>query len=332
MSEIAQMAGVSQSTVSRVLTGTTPVAPDKQAAVLEVIERLNFHPNVSAQSLVHGRTFQIGVLTRHLGSPFFNEMLRGMAKGMEGTSYHPVIGLGSEIPREDRLALDLLLARRVDGLLLQAPQNSPQVNFDYLLELAEHTPLIIIGTRIPGLEKQCVSIKNFNGGYIATSHLIEKGHKFIAHITGRMPVEDSVERRDGYCQALIDNGLEVVPELIIEGDFSENSGTQGMDTLLARREQFPFTAVFAANDQIAVGVRLALYYRRIIVPDEISLVGFDDLPGTQYMIPPLTTIRQPVYYMGLIASQALLAMVAGKEVQLPEFPLELVSRQSVAIR
>ncbi len=277
MSEIAQMAGVSQSTVSRVLT--------------------------------HGRTFQIGVLTRHLGSPFFNEMLRGMAKGMEGTSYHPVIGLGSEIPREDRLALDLLLARRVDGLLLQAPQNSPQVNFDYLLELAEHTPLIIIGTRIPGLEKQCVSIKNFNGGYIATSHLIEKGHKFIAHITGRMPVEDSVERRDGYCQALIDNGLEVVPELIIEGDFSENSGTQGMDTLLARREQFPF-----------------------IVPDEISLVGFDDLPGTQYMIPPLTTIRQPVYYMGLIASQALLAMVAGKEVQLPEFPLELVSRQSVAIR
>src|SRR5258705_12281426 len=91
MSEIGRLAGVSQSTVSRVLTGTTPVAPDKQAAVLEVIERLNFHPNVSAQSLVHGRTFQIGVLTRHLGSPFFAEMLRGMAKGMEGTSYHPVI-------------------------------------------------------------------------------------------------------------------------------------------------------------------------------------------------------------------------------------------------
>src|SRR6266700_5009434 len=105
MSEIARLAGVSQSTVLRVLSGTTPVAPDKQAQVLEVIERLNFRPNLAAQGLVNGKTFQIGVLTRHLGSPFFSEMLRGMSRAMEGTNYHPVIGLGSDIPREDRNAL-----------------------------------------------------------------------------------------------------------------------------------------------------------------------------------------------------------------------------------
>ena len=107
---------------------------------------------------------------------------------------------------------------------------------------------------------------------------------------------------------------------------------QGVDTLLSRRTSFPFSAIFAGNDQTAVGARLALYHRRVAVPEDVSLVGFDDLPGTQYMIPPLTTIRQPVYYMGLMASQAMLAMQAGEQVHLPEFPLELVSRQSVAIR
>jgi LacI family transcriptional regulator len=332
MSEIARLAGVSQSTVSRVMSGTTPVAPEKQAAVLEVIERLNFRPNLAAQGLVNGKTFQIGVLTRHLGSPFFGEMLRGMSKAMEGSSYHPVIGLGSEIPREDRNALDLLLSRRVDGIIVQAPQSSPQANYGYLCELAEETPLIIVGAQIPGLEKQCVSVNNFNGGYLATSHLIEKGHTSIAHITGKLTIEDAVQRREGYCQALIDHGLEVVPELIVEGDFSEASGVQGVDTLLEKRAVYPFTAIFVANDQTALGVRLALYYRRIAVPEDISLVGFDDLTDTQYMIPPLTTIRQPIYYMGLMACQAMLAILAGKQVHLPEFPLELVPRQSVAIR
>src|SRR5215831_3780609 len=111
MSEIARLAGVSQSTVSRVLSGTTPVAPEKQAAVLEVIERHNFRPNISARGLVNGKTFQIGVLTRHLGSPFFSEMLHGIARALEETNYHPVISLGSENSREDRKAIELLLAR-----------------------------------------------------------------------------------------------------------------------------------------------------------------------------------------------------------------------------
>jgi LacI family transcriptional regulator len=251
---------------------------------------------------------------------------------MEGTNYHPVIGLGSDSPREDRNALDLLLARRVDGIILQAPQISPQTNHSYLAQLAEETPLIIIGAQISGLEKQCVSVNNFNGGYLATSHLIEKGHTAIAHITGKMNVEDAIQRRDGYCQALADHGLEIVPEIIVEGDFSEASGVQAVDTLLERRDAYPFSAIFAANDQAAVGARLALYYRRIAVPEEVSLIGFDDLLGTQYMIPPLTTIRQPVYYMGLMASQAMLAALAGEQIHLPEFPLELVARQSVAIR
>ncbi len=331
MSEIAQLAGVSQSTVSRVLSGTTPVAPDKQAAVLEVIERHNFRPNIAAQGLVNGRTFQVGVLTRHLGSPFFGEMLHGIARAMEGTNYHPVISLGSENPKEDRKALDLLLARRVDGIILQAPQANHEINDEYLRSLAAEVPLIIIGRQISGLEKQCVIVKNFDGAHLATSHLIAKGHRSIAHITGNLWVEDAAQRKDGYCRALGDHGLEVVPELIVEGDFTEASGVQAVDVLLSRREAFPFSAIFAGNDQMAIGARLALYHRRIGVPEEVSLVGFDDLLETQYMIPPLTTIRQPMFYMGLMATQALLAMLSGEPFHLPAFPLELVIRQSVAI-
>ena len=331
MSEIAQLAGVSQSTVSRVLSGTTPVAPDKQAAVLKIIEQYNFRPNVAAQGLVNGRTFQIGVLTRHLGSPFFGEMLRGIAKAVEDTNYHPVISLGSENPNEDRKALDLLLARRVDGIIIQASQAAHPSNDEYLRTLAEEVPIIVVGRQIPGLEKQCMIVKNFDGAYLATSHLIAKGHRSIAHITGLVWVEDTVLRRDGYCQALRDNGLEIVPDLIIEGDFTESSGAQAVDTLLSRRDAFPFSAIFASNDQMAIGARLALYHRRISVPEDVSLVGFDDLLGTQYMIPPLTTIRQPVFYMGLMAIQALLAVLNGESLHLPAFPLELVIRQSVAI-
>ena len=332
MSEIGRLAGVSQSTVSRVLSGTTPVAPDKQAAVLEVIEQHNFRPNVVAQGLVNGRTFQVGVLTRHLGSPFFGEMLHGIARAMEESNYHPVISLGSENPNEDRKALDVLLARGVDGIILQAPQAMHNMNDEHLRDLAEEIPLIVIGRQISGLEKQCVIVKNFEGAYLATSHLIAKGHRTIAHITGLLWVEDAAQRRDGYCQALRDAGLEVIPELIIEGDFSEASGAQAIDVLLSRREAFPFSAIFAGNDQMAIGARLALYHRRIGVPEEISLVGFDDLLGTQYMIPPLTTIRQPIFYMGFIATQSLLALLNGEPFHLPPFPLELVIRQSVALR
>ncbi len=329
MYEIARLAGVSQSTVSRVLNGNTPVAPDKQAAVLEVVERLNYRPNLAAQGLVSGKTSEIGVMTRHLGSPFFVEILRGIARGLESSKYHLAFGVGSEVGSEDRREVDLLLARRVDGLIVQVSQD---IGDEYLCEIAESIPLIVIGRQIRGLEKQCVVVGNYHGAYMATSYLIDKGHKLIAHITGNPALQDAVERREGYCKAMVDRGLDVIPDLIVEGDFTETSGTLAVDKLLARRDTYPFTAIFAGNDQMAVGARLGMFYRRIGVPEDVSLVGFDDLASSQYMIPPLTTIRQPAYYMGLMATQAMLSALSGGSIHLPEFPVELVVRQSVAIR
>ncbi len=328
MYEIAQLAGVSQSTVSRVLNGNTPVAPEKYAAVMEVIERMNYQPNTAAQGLVKGKTSTIGILTRSMGSPFYGELLRGIADGLRKSSYHPVIGLGAEPAAEDRAAIDLLLARRVDALILVYSENLTDA---YLHEIAEQLPVVIVGRQVPGLEKRSVFVDNAKGGYAATSYLINKGHTGIAHITGSIATRDAIARRDAYCQALTDYGIEVDPELIVEGDFSEASGALAMDRLLSIRDEHPFSAIFAANDQTAMGARLVLYNRQIQVPNDVSLIGYDDLPSSEYLTPPLTTIRQPVYFMGLMATKAVLAAIIGESFSLPEFPGDLIVRQSVAI-
>ena len=328
MHEIARLAGVSQSTVSRVLNGTTPVGSEKYATVMEVVERLKFSPNAAAQGLVSGKTSTIGILTRHLGSPYFGECLRGMTVGMQGSSYYPMIALGGN-QVDDHNAVELLLARGVDALILHLAKH---LDGDFVREIAQHRPVIVIGQQIRGFEEHCLAVNDRQGGYLATMHLIDRGHVAIAHISGPEGREDAADRQAGYWQALLDHALEADPELTVEGDFLESAGFTAMDRLLAKREQHPFSAVFAASDQIALGARLLLYYHGILVPQDISLVGFDDLPSAQYMIPPLTTIRQPAYDMGHRASRAAQAALAGEKVNLTEVPLELIERQSVADR
>ncbi len=328
MYEIARLAGVSQSTVSRVLNGTIPVAPDKRAAVLAVVERLHYRPNGAARELVSGKTAIVGILARQICSAYFADMLRGIATGLQQTNrYFPVINADDETPQERLKALESLRARRIEGLILQA---GFEFSDDFLRDLAAEMPLIVIGRQVPGLKKQCVVIDNAAGGYMATSYLISRGHTRIAHIGGLMDTPDAAAREQGYRQALIEHGLTPDPALIVPGQYTEESGMAAVRTLLPRREQSPFSAIFAANDQTAIGARLALYQEQIAVPEAISLVGFDDWLGARYMTPPLTTIRQPAHEMGLIAAQAMAGMLDGADYAIPDIRLELVVRQSVA--
>src|SRR5579859_4824320 len=252
MYEIARLAGVSQSTVSRVLNGNKSVAPDIQANILKIVEELNYRPNMAARGLVSGKTLSVGILTRYMGSPFFSQTLRGMAVGLTGSGYLPIIALGSDLGSEDLDALKLLLERRVDGLILQVGW---RFSDEYLHELAAELPLVVVGQNIPGLEDHCIVVKSFDAAYKATAYLIEKGHTCIAHISGPLFLADGIERRNGYCQALMDHGLEVIPELIVEGDFMEGSGIVATEKLLEQRQKYPFSAIFIANDQMAVSAR-----------------------------------------------------------------------------
>lgn len=217
-----------------------------------------------------------------------------------------------------------LLARKVDGVIVL----TGRLGDAQLIEYAQRIPIVVTGRCLEAQNLVSLKVDDREGARVATEHLIQGGHTRIAHIAGPSDHADSLDRLHGYRQALEEAGLPYDPELVAQADFHEPSGVLAINQLLESRKTF--TAVFASNDQTAVGARLALYRRNIRVPDDISLVGFDDLPGSVYTIPPLTTVRQPVYDIGRAAAQAMLGLIEGHVITTNLPPLELVIRESTS--
>lgn len=324
--DIASQANVSISTVSRVINNTAPVAEKTRRKVLEIIEASGYKPNLFAQGLASGQSTTIGVLTQLIGSPFYDVMLRGILRGIEGTNYSTLFADGSWDANKDRIALNMFMQRQVDGLILL----DGHVPAEDILNIAEQMPIIVIGRSIPGLEGQCIPFDDFNAAYKATNYLAVSGHRRIAHITGLLNHSDAIERREGYLKALKDNDIPPDPDLIIEGDFTEPSGMMATEMLLMQGQIF--SAIFAANDQMALGARLALYRRGLRVPEDVSIVGFDDQAPSSYMIPPLTTIQRSPLEIGEKACKALLNLIQNKPIELPKYESKLIIRESVVRR
>jgi LacI family transcriptional regulator len=320
--DVAREAKVSASTVSRILNGTTAVADDKRKRVMAAIAKMGYQPNVLAQSLVRGRTNTIGVVTPDLSSAFYGAALAGVERAFVGSGYHPLFGSAHWQAGEERDAIELLLARKVDGLIIMGGFSDAS----YLLEVHGRVPTILIGRLIPGMEDHCLATDNAHGAFLATQHLIELGHRQIVHVAGPTSNTDAFQRHLGYRQALEAHGLEYNPAMVQEGDFLERSGAVALETLLLRVPTF--SAVFAANDQMAMGARLALGRHGLRVPEDVSIVGFDDLPSSPYLFPPLTSVRQPMSELGFLASSALFAHLKGKPIKLEEPELSLVVRES----
>jgi LacI family transcriptional regulator len=192
----------------------------------------------------------------------------------------------------------------------------------------------MVARHVPKLRHRCIYVDNFTGGYNATRHLINMGHRDIAHITAPnvnpVAIDDVEQRYRGYEKAILEAGWQVDPRLIVEGNLEQQSGVLAVEMLLARGR--PFSAIFAANDQMAFGARLALYRRGIRVPEDVSLIGFDDETFAPYMVPPLTTMRQPAVEMGQMAAKAILDLISGKSPQVAVFNTELIARESVTRR
>ncbi|MBW7882528.1 MAG: substrate-binding domain-containing protein [Caldilineaceae bacterium] len=321
--DIAEKAKVSKSTVSRVLTSTARVADDKRAAVLKAMDELNYRPNIFARGLASGQSLTIGVLTQNFGSPFFDAILRGILQGLNGSSYSAIFTDGRWQAEMEEEALRTLLGRQVDGVIVVGGF-SPGAT---LARVGEQAPIIVVGRRIAELADRCIWVDNYQAAYDVTRYLLDAGHRRIAHIAGTLSHEDAVARRDGYMRALQDAGIAVNRALIVEGDFRSHSGLMAVEMLFTRGE--PFSAIFAANDQMAVGARLALHRRGIRVPQDVALVGFDNQVDSAYMVPPLTTVNQPAVEMGEAAARAMLQLLKHQPVQLPVFRTELVIRESV---
>jgi LacI family transcriptional regulator len=319
---IAREAGVSPSTVSRILNGTAKVSNDKRQVVEETIARFNFQPNLMARSLALGQTYTIGVLTQFIESPFYGEALRGIEDALAGTPYSPLFVSGHWNLKKEEARMRLLQARRVDGVIILTGRLSDQ----QLLKYAQRLPVVVTGRKLTAPKLASFAVDDFTGAREATRHLLELGHTRIAFISGPDDHPDAIERLRGYQSALLEAGIACLPELVMHADFLESGGMLAMNQLLESRQSF--TAVFAANDQMAYGARLALYRRNIRVPEDISLVGYDDLPNSTYSMPPLTTVRQPVYEIGRLAALAMLRLIAGEAADIAAPPLELVVRES----
>ena len=323
--DIARHAGVSPSTVSRVLIGSKRVAEAKRARVLAAIEQHQYRPNAVARGLVRGRSMMVGVLVQDIGSPFFARMVDGVEQGLDRGAYRPMLTTThwrTENQADEVRSLQLLLERRVDGVIVLGGH----IADEDLRAIATQIPLVVVARRIPGLESQCVYIDNEGGAYRATRYLLGLGHTRIAHIAGTAGHPDATDRLAGYRRALADAGLAIDERLIVDGQFEEESGVAGVEELLTRGERF--TAIFAANDQTAYGAMLALFNHGYRIPQDVSLVGFDDQFLSAYTLPPLTTVRQPSIEMGRAAAEGLVRLLEGKEPMLPRFPTDLVIRKS----
>ncbi len=322
--DIAEKANVSKSTVSRVLTSATPVADDKRTAVLQAMDELNYRPNIFARGLASGQSLTIGVLTQNFGSPFYDTILRGILQGLNGSGYSAIFTDGRWQAEVEEEALQTLLGRQVDGVIVVGGYSQGPA----LARVAEQLPLIVVGRRLRELPDRCLWVDNFQAAYDVTRYLLDAGHRSIAHIAGPQSHQDAADRRRGYAHALRDAGVPENQELVVEGDFRSQSGLMAVEMLLTRGETF--SAIFAANDQMALGARLALHRRGIRVPQDVSLVGFDNQDDGAYMIPPLTTVNQPAVEMGDTAARAMLRLLKDKSIELPVFGTELILRESVA--
>lgn len=319
---VALAAGVSPSTVSRILNGTATVSAAKQDAVDAAIKRLGFRPNPVARGLAGGRTLSVGVLTQTISSPFYGEALHGIEDQLEKAGYIPIFVSGHWHEAEERKAIEALLSRRVDGLIVLAGRLPNQA----LQAYAKQLPTVVVGRKLRAARLFSLGFDNEAGGLIATQHLIECGHDRIAFIAGDSAHEDALAREAGYRKALNNAGIAFDPALVIAGDYTEAAGLLAVNRLLESR--LPFTAIFAANDQMAIGAALGLYRHNVRVPDDVSLVGFDDLAPAKFAIPPLTTVRQSVYEMGSQAALAMLDLLRGAVPSASLPPPTLVPRES----
>jgi len=322
---VAQRAGVSPSTVSRILNGTANVSDDKQQLVRRVIEELGFRPDPTARSLAGGRTMSIGVLTQYIDSPFYGEALRGIEEVLHKAHYAPLFVSGHWNQEEERSRLSLLQDRKVDGIIVLTGKLSDGT----LAEMARQLPIVVTGRQLSAPNLFSIDFDNIEGAGLAVKHLHALGHQNVAFISGPLDHPDAGQRLAGYRSELVRRDMRVDDALIVFGDFQEAGGFRAMNQLLESR--VTFSAVIAANDQMAYGARLALHRAGLRVPDDVSLVGFDDLPHSAFTLPPLTSVRQSVYEIGASAAQAMVDLLAKKAPPTKMIAAEIIVRESTRI-
>jgi LacI family transcriptional regulator len=322
---VAERAGVSIATVSRLLNGSTRVSQATAEKVRRVIDEVGYLPNASARGLVTSVTGTLAVVFPKLSGPFFSELIRGAEAGAQEVGYHLLIYGASSVVGEPQGQMLRLLATKVDGLILA----SGNIRLDFARDVQRWgVPVVVLGRQPDDIPVDSIRPDNFGGAVKAVSHLIEHGYRRIGMITGRSTHLHAAEREAGYRKALHDHGLRLHAELVITGAFDEEGGYEAMQRLL-RQRPVP-EAVFAASDEMAIGAMAALRESGLRAAADVAVVGFDDIEPARYVQPSLTTVRQDMRGQAQIAVQMLLARVNGSDAEKETrvIPTELVIRGS----
>lgn len=323
--DVAAAAGVSYQTVSRVINNRPDVAEETRRRVWQVIEELGYQPSAIARGLVSKRTYTLGLITADFSDYFFTQVIVGAEAEARKQGYFFMLCSTERNPDDEPEYLRLLTEREVDGILFARP--STEEDSRHILSLIQQgVPLVTTAYWLPGEKLTVVDVDNVDGGLQATECLIKRGHRRIGMITGPAGWKSVNDRTEGYKLALSRAGIPFDASLVEYGDWSYQSGYEAMQRLLAKAPQI--TALFAQNDQMAIGAMRALREAGRRIPDDVALVGYDDIPAAAYCDPPLTTIRQPMQQVGKVATHLLIELINDPDAERKEVLLktELIRR------
>jgi LacI family transcriptional regulator len=304
INDVARLAGVSITTVSHVINGTRFVSDELRQRVSDAMQTLNYQPNSLARGLRMGLSKSIGLIIPDNSNLFFAEIARAIEDAGYKHGYSVILCNTDDDPQKEDAYVNVLRAKQVDGVIFISAGGLSQ-GLNRLLDA--HVPVVVIDRQIADIAADIVLIDNLQGGYQAVQHLIQTGHKRIACIAGPSDLTPSSQRLVGYQRALQDAGLPCDERLLERGDFHAASGYTATLRLMQNKPR-P-TAIFACNDMMAIGALHATYVLKIRVPDDVALVGFDDVELASYVYPPLTSVAQPKQEIGKMAVDLILERI-----------------------
>ncbi|GGA66898.1 LacI family transcriptional regulator [Neiella marina] len=320
--DVARLAGVSPSTVTRFLNRTTYVSEEKSERIEDAVKKTGYKPSFQMQQDLSRRSMTIGLLLQHPDSPYTSTIVNDMEKTLISKGYSLVMSSGHWQNNIGNHAVDYLTKSNVDGIIIITGNLDNQK----ILATAKQLPVVTVGYDIEGDNICSLNLDNVMGGYIATLHLLQQGHTNIAHIGGISSQPDAIARFDGYKRALGEASIPINSKLVKSGDFGMESGYSATKDLIESRVYF--SAIFAANDLTAYGAIKALHDNGLKVPEDVSVLGFDDLPTSKYFTPALTTLRQPIEEIGTMCANSILSMVLKGQYEARVPPIDLIIRQS----
>ncbi|UGQ49145.1 LacI family DNA-binding transcriptional regulator [Massilia endophytica] len=325
LSEVAEIAGVSPITASRAIRGVGYVSEAARERILAAAAQLNYTPDMLARRMRGDKSKLIGVFVNNYGSLVLHEITKAISAEARASGYDIVLFNAERFDVPGRAGTRDMLSKLCDGLLLLMPNVE-----DGYLDVVEkqRLPCVFVSFDAREVKLPVVAVENRIGARQAVEHLLSLGHRRIAFIAGTQGTGQSAEREKGYLEALANAGIASDPALMVPGRFIQTGGYAAAEQLLALPE--PPTAIFAANDEMAFGAIDAIHSKGLHVPEDLSVIGFDDIPTSSYVFPPLTTMRQPMTELSACAVAELVALIQGREVAAKKiaFPMELVVRGS----